>query len=74
MHSESVRNAERAHVGVTIRLADISADIRMFSTRQPLVYQGFRVGGGGRNRSPSVADDRVILPYFIGDSSRLCHY
>jgi len=33
-----------------------------------------KVGGGGRNRAPLVADDRVIMPYFIGDSSRLCHY
>jgi len=33
-----------------------------------------RVRSEGRNRAPLVADDRFIMPYFIGDSSGLCHY
>jgi hypothetical protein len=31
-------------------------------------------GGEGRNRAPLAADDRIIVPYFMGDSSGLCHY
>jgi hypothetical protein len=35
----------------------------MFSTHQPLVYQGFRVGGEGRNRPffPAVAPQICLI-------------
>src|ERR1700677_2781645 len=36
----------------------------MFSTRQPLVHQGFRVGGGGRNRTDEYSFCRAV-PYHL---------
>jgi hypothetical protein len=41
---------------------------------QLVAKKQLRVGGEGRNRAPLVADDKVIMPYFMGDSSRLCQY
>jgi hypothetical protein len=40
----------------------------------PLFSQTKETGGEGRNRTPLVTNDMVIVPGFIGDSSRLCHY
>jgi hypothetical protein len=38
---------------------------------KPLLHSQMKLEG--RNRAPFVADDRVIMPYFIGDSRRLVH-
>jgi hypothetical protein len=47
---------------------------RTGQTFQLVLYQPVRYGGEGRNRAPLVADNKVIMPHFIGDSSGLCHY
>ena len=56
-------------------LKPLKISLKIFPcTQQNANKHSIFIGGEGRNRTPLVADDVLIMPGFIGDSSRLCHY
>src|ERR1700678_340137 len=67
-------NRAESEFWTSLNLGEDSGETLTPDSQKAIDNQRLEDGGEGRNRAPSVADDKVIMPYFIGNSSGLCHY